>query len=197
MSVNPEDPRVIRTRQQFVQAFNDLVREKKNFYSISVHDITTQAAVNRTTFYAHFQDKYDFLEYWKTEKFQIFVNDRLPEDASFNADNLRILIQTIFDFLLQARQHSTPGDKQFESIFENAIHKKLHRFLLTWLHEANTQGFSHDTVEAKALVVSWGVFGSALQWSRNTQSRSEEWMVKEIIEVVLVDLAPFLEQKSW
>ncbi|WP_138494392.1 TetR/AcrR family transcriptional regulator [Paenibacillus pinistramenti] len=193
MSVNPDDPRVIRTRQQLVQAFNDLVREKKNFYSISVHDIAAQAAVNRTTFYAHFQDKYDFLEYWKTERFQKFVNDRLPEDSIFNAHNLRILIQTIFDFLVQARQHSTPGDKQFETIFENAIHKKLHRLLLKWLHGTNTQDISHDKVEAKALVVSWGIFGSALQWSRNTQNRSAEWMVEEIIEVVLVDLAPYLD----
>ncbi|MGG1550946.1 TetR family transcriptional regulator [Paenibacillus ferrarius] len=53
---------------------------------MSVHDIATQAAVNRTTFYAHFQDKYDFLEYWKTEKFKNFVNSRLPEDVSFNAE---------------------------------------------------------------------------------------------------------------
>ncbi|WP_433944773.1 TetR family transcriptional regulator [Paenibacillus sp. SN-8-1] len=187
MSVNPDDPRVIRTRQQLVQAFNELVGEKRNFYSISVHDIAAQAAVNRTTFYAHFQDKYDFLEYWKTEKFQIFVNDRLPDDASFNADNLRILIQTIFDFLLHARQYSTPGDKQFETIFENAIHKELHRLLLKWLHEANKQGYSRDKVETKALVVSWGVFGSALQWSRNPQDRSVEWMVEAIMEVIWAD----------
>ncbi|MCZ8524054.1 MULTISPECIES: TetR/AcrR family transcriptional regulator [Paenibacillus] len=192
MSVNPDDPRVIRTRQQLVQAFNELVGEKRNFYSISVHDIAMQAAVNRTTFYAHFQDKYDFLEYWKTEKFQIFVNGRLPEDVSFNAKNLRILIQTIFDFLLQARQHSTPGDKQFETIFENAIHKKLHRLLLKWLHEANTHGHSRDKVETKALVVSWGIFGSALQWSRNPQNRSVEWMVEEIMEVIGADLASFI-----
>lgn len=89
MSVNSEDPRVKRTRQLFVQAFNDLVGKKRNIYSISVHDITNQATVNRTTFYAHFQDKYDFLEYWMTEKFQRTIRDRLPEQTRCNADNLR------------------------------------------------------------------------------------------------------------
>ncbi|WP_127529992.1 TetR family transcriptional regulator [Paenibacillus kobensis] len=196
MSVNPDDPRVIKTRQQLVQAFNELVGEKRNFYSISVHDIAAQAAVNRTTFYAHFQDKYHFLEYWKTEKFKIFVNGRLPEDASFNADSLRTLIQTVFDFLLQARQYSTPGDKQFEAIFENAIQKELHRLLLKWLHGENQQSFTPDKVETKALVVSWGVFGSALQWSRNPQSRSVEWMVEEINEVIWADLASFFDQRT-
>nr|WP_237167864.1 TetR family transcriptional regulator [Paenibacillus yonginensis] len=61
MSVNPEDPRVIRTRQLFVQAFNDLVEIKRNLYSISVQDITKQAAVNRTTFYSHFRTNMTFL----------------------------------------------------------------------------------------------------------------------------------------
>lgn len=196
MSVNPDDPRVIKTRQQLVQAFNELVGEKRNFYSISVHDIATQAAVNRTTFYAHFQDKYDFLEYWKTEKFKIFVNGRLPEDVGFNADNLRTLIQTVFDFLLQARQYSTPGDKQFEVIFENAIHKELHRLLLKWLHEMNQQGISRDKVETKALIVSWGVFGSALQWSRNLQNRSVQWIIEEVIEVIWADIASFFDQRT-
>lgn len=196
MSVNPEDPRVKRTRQLFVQAFNDLVGKKRNVYSISVHDITNQATVNRTTFYAHFQDKYEFLEYWMTEKFQMTIRDRLPEETRCNADNLRILIQTIFDFLLRFQQCSTPGDKQFEAMFENAMHQDLHRLLLKRIDEVDTQGFSQEKLEAMALVISWGIFGSALQWSRNPQDRSVETMFEEVIEVISVNLAPFWEQTT-
>ncbi|MFX3632225.1 MAG: TetR/AcrR family transcriptional regulator [Candidatus Pristimantibacillus sp.] len=196
MSVNPEDPRVKRTRQLFVQAFNDLVGKKRNVYSISVHDITNQATVNRTTFYAHFQDKYDFLEYWMTEKFQMTLRDRLPEEPRCTADNLRILIQNIFDFLLRFRQYSTPGDKQFEAMFENAMHQDLQRFLLKRINGMDTQGFSQEKLEAMALVISWGIFGSALQWSRNPQNRSMETMFEEVIEVISVNLAPFWERTT-
>ncbi|GJM75747.1 TetR/AcrR family transcriptional regulator [Paenibacillus macerans] len=196
MPVNPEDPRVKRTRQLFVQAFNDLVGKKRNIYSISVHDITNQATVNRTTFYAHFQDKYDFLKYWMTEKFQMAIRDRLPEETRCNADNLRILIQTIFDFLLRFQQNSTPGDKPFEAMFENAMHQDLHRLLLKRVNEVDTQGFSQEKLEAMALVISWGIFGSALQWSRNPQDRSAETMFDEVIEVISVNLAPFWEQTT-
>ena len=84
---------------------------------------------------------------------------------------------------MQARQYSTPGDKQFEAIFENAIHMELHRLLLRWLNESNAKVFSQAKVESMALAVSWGVFGSALQWSRNPQSRSVKWMIEEIIEL--------------
>lgn len=196
MSVNPEDPRVKRTRQLFLQAFNDLVGIKRNIYSISVHDITNQATVNRTTFYTHFQDKYDFLEYWMTEKFQMTIRDRLPEQTRCNADNLRILIQTIFDFLLRFQQCSTPGDKQFEAMFENAMRQDLHRLLLKRVNEVDTRGFSQEKLEAAALVISWSIFGSALQWSRNPQYRSVETMFEEVIEVISVNLAPFWEQTT-
>ncbi|GIO31322.1 MULTISPECIES: TetR/AcrR family transcriptional regulator [Paenibacillus] len=196
MSVNPEDPRVKRTRQLFVQAFNDLVGKKRNIYSISVHDITNQATVNRTTFYAHFQDKHDFLEYWMTEKFQKAIRDRLPEETTCNADHLRILIQTIFDFLLQFHQCSTPGDKPFEAMFENAMHQDLHRFLLKRVNELDIQSFSRKKLEAMALVISWSIFGSALQWSQNPQDRSVETMFEEVVEVISVQLAPIWEQTA-
>lgn len=196
MSVNPEDPRVKRTRQLFVQAFNDLVGKKRNVYSISVQDITKQAAVNRTTFYAHFQDKYDFLEYWMKEKFQLAIRDRLPDETRCNAGNLRILLQTIYEFLLRFQQCSTPGDKQFEAMFENVMHQDLHRFLLKRVNEMDTPGFSPEKLEAAALVISWGIFGSALQWSRNSQDCSVERMFEEVIEVISVNLALFWEQTA-
>lgn len=196
MSVNPEDPRVIRTRQLFVQAFNDLVEKKRNLYSISVQDITKQAAVNRTTFYAHFQDKYDFLEYWMKEKFQMAIRDRLPQETRCNANNLRTLLQTLFEFLLRFQQCSTPGDKPFEAMFENVIHQDLHRLLLKRVHEMDTQGFSPDKLEAAALVISWGMFGTVLLWSRSPQDHSVETMFEEVVEVLSVNLAPFWEQTA-
>lgn len=76
MPVNPSDPRVKRTRLLFIQAFNDLLDEKRNIYSISVHDIANRAAVNRATFYAHFEDKFAFLAYWMTEKFQLILKKK-------------------------------------------------------------------------------------------------------------------------
>lgn len=61
MPVNPNDPRVKRTRQLLMQAFMELLKEKKDISSISVQDIAERATLNRATFYAHFEDKYAFL----------------------------------------------------------------------------------------------------------------------------------------
>ncbi|GIO16039.1 hypothetical protein J19TS2_55940 [Cohnella xylanilytica] len=191
MPVNPNDPRVRRTRQLMMQAFNDLLEEKRNIYSISVHDIAARATVNRATFYAHFEDKFAFLEQWMTEKFKAIIGKRVPEDAEFNEDTLRILVRTLFDFLVRFRQYLSPGDKQFEPMFEIAMQKELHRLLLHWLGEGTVPGHSREQAEATALVVSWGIFGSALQGSRDPQSRSAETMTRSVMEVVTVNLAPF------
>lgn len=60
-SPNPNDPRVIRTRRLILDAFVDQLN-KKDFYTITINDITQKATINRATFYAHFQDKYALLE---------------------------------------------------------------------------------------------------------------------------------------
>ncbi|MDG0795134.1 TetR/AcrR family transcriptional regulator [Cohnella ginsengisoli] len=189
MPINPNDPRVKRTRQLFMQAFHDLLGEKRNIYSVSVHDITTRAAVNRSTFYAHFQDKFDFLEAWMTDKFQTIITRRLPEDSVFSPDNLSVLVQVVFHFLKQFRQYITPGDKQFEPMFETAMQKELYRILLNWIKETPVQGHTQEKLENTALVVSWGLFGPALQWSRNTQDRPEEAMVRDVMEIIMANLA--------
>ena len=55
------DPRVIRTKQLLVEAFLNVSQEKE-MTQITVKNITDRATVNRATFYAHFNDKYEISE---------------------------------------------------------------------------------------------------------------------------------------
>ena len=49
------DPRVKRTRELIVRAFNQLVAEKGHT-GLTVQEIAERATINRATFYAHFSD---------------------------------------------------------------------------------------------------------------------------------------------
>ena len=62
MPSNKMDPRVIRTKQLLVEAFLNVSQEKE-MTQITVKNITDRATVNRATFYAHFNDKYEILDY--------------------------------------------------------------------------------------------------------------------------------------
>ncbi len=54
------DLRVVRTKTAIRNAFVELI-EEKGFDAITVKDITTKANINRGTFYAHYQDKFDLM----------------------------------------------------------------------------------------------------------------------------------------
>ncbi|UJF35719.1 TetR/AcrR family transcriptional regulator [Paenibacillus hexagrammi] len=193
MPVNPNDPRVSRTRQFIMQAFTELVEEQKNVYSISVQDITTRANINRATFYAHFDDKYVFLECWISRKFQILLMEALPQGRITGIGSLRAVVQTVFDVLARFRQYMVhPGNSRFEPLFEVAMQKELYHLLREWLNEESTG--APDKVETTALVASWGIFGAALQWSRDQQNRTSETMVPHVLEVAAAALATVLEE---
>ncbi len=63
------DKRIVRTRQLLTQAFLELLKER-GLQAITVQDITERAAVNRATFYAHFEDKYHLFNTIIDETFQ-------------------------------------------------------------------------------------------------------------------------------
>lgn len=60
MRDNNTDLRVIRTKESIRDALVELIDEK-GFEAITVKDITTRAKINRGTFYAHYQDKFDLM----------------------------------------------------------------------------------------------------------------------------------------
>ncbi|MED1903644.1 TetR/AcrR family transcriptional regulator [Bacillus thuringiensis] len=55
-----DDLRVLRTKESIRHALVELI-EEKGFEVITVKDITTRAKINRGTFYAHYQDKFDLM----------------------------------------------------------------------------------------------------------------------------------------
>ncbi len=55
-----KDLRIIKTEKALYQALLKLLKDK-SFEEIKVADICNEAFVNRSTFYAHYNDKYDLL----------------------------------------------------------------------------------------------------------------------------------------
>lgn len=192
MPTNTKDPRVKRTRQLLMQAFMELLEQRRNIYSITVQDITAYATVNRATFYAHFEDKYAFLECWMREKFQKKLKNELPNAALSDIGSLRTLILIVFDFLVRTRQYMSLGDRQFEPLFEIAMQKELYDQLLTWLSKQTEPSVSRGTVETTALIISWGIFGAAVEWSRHPQDKTAEAMAREVLVVVAAGLVPVI-----
>lgn len=80
-----EDARVQKTKEALTTAMSTLL-SLRNFNRITVNNICEEAKVGKTTFYYHYQDKYDFLKYWlaKTKSEIIF------ESATYKDNGERI-----------------------------------------------------------------------------------------------------------
>lgn len=91
------DPRVVRTRQFIQDAFTELLRHK-DFHQITISDITSKATINRATFYAHYQDKYELLDALWADGFTSFLLQRIQPDAPLTEETIRQLIQALCDY---------------------------------------------------------------------------------------------------
>src|SRR6266700_8161509 len=121
-----EDLRVRRTRKLLQQAFIELTVEK-GFAALTVRDITERAMVNRSTFYRHYLDKYDLLEQYMNEIYE------LTDGASPGPLNLLKHIQQFADFyrvMLGAK-----GDPLFAQRFRQNTEKRFRSFLALALTE--------------------------------------------------------------
>jgi AcrR family transcriptional regulator len=82
------DPRVKRTRELIVRAFNELVAEKGHT-GLTVQEIAERATINRATFYAHFNDQYELFDHVISEAFREELRRRLPDSSGLSKENPR------------------------------------------------------------------------------------------------------------
>ena len=170
------DPRVRRTRQMLVQAFTELIHERE-FQSITIHDITARADVNRSTFYSHFPDKYALLDYKIRQEFRAEIEKRTLNACHFSVDNLRALILTVCEFIGEANSQCKSPRGQFEPLMEAQIKGQIKDLLLTWLKQTR----SDVPPEMVAVAASWAIYGLAQFWNQ----QKDRDPVNEYVEKIL------------
>ncbi|MGN1400470.1 MAG: TetR/AcrR family transcriptional regulator [Bacillus sp. (in: firmicutes)] len=131
------DLRVLRTKEAIQNALIELI-EEKGFESITVKDITNQAKINRGTFYAHYQDKFDLMSKCQESilnDMQDIITENLPKtiveigssDTSLKPISSAI---AIFDYLnknsrLMKAMLSLSGDLSFQTKMKDFMWKAL------------------------------------------------------------------------
>ena len=109
-----DDLRIRRTYKLLSESLLDLLSENK-FEDISVTDICEKAMIHRTTFYKHFEDKYQLLKFCVKE-FQINFSKENNFDYKFNnlTDYYINTIKNILEFITSPKNKS-----QFVALLKN------------------------------------------------------------------------------
>ncbi|MFS0838451.1 TetR/AcrR family transcriptional regulator [Paenibacillus sp. 1P03SA] len=169
-----EDLRVKRTHKLLYNALLDLM-EKHPFESITVKQICDLAMVHRTTFYTHFQDKFDLLsramQQIADEEFKGF------DDASFSpSDNFRELFslamkhKKLFSHLLAEERDS----------LRNLLRKEMARGMKQYLLKHNSIEENDIDIQIKIEAYIGAVLGVLNWWIESKMPIDLEEIIKKM-----------------
>lgn len=173
-SEDAEDLRVRRSRKMLQAALIELTVEK-GFAAVTVRDITERAMVNRSTFYRHYLDKYDLLDQYMDEVYELInVPEELPRPAGQPAPelprgmiNMLRHIHSLADFyrvMLGAE-----GDARFIQRFRQNVEKRFRYLLSTVEPDPNA-----PPLELRLSFISCADIGAILWWLEKEPQRSPE-----------------------
>lgn len=190
-SDGPIDRRILRTQQLIKEALLSLIMNKP-FADIIVKDITEKANVNRSTFYAHYQDKYDLMDQIVDNKLSML--HRLSTNDS--------------DFYKSYQPDFEIPDPYFVALFEHLTsNETFYRIILTRSHdpsysakmlEAIRDSFyiriSNAALDQKLLVpmdivldyISSAVMGIIKQWLEQHMIYSPHYMALQLTRLSML-----------
>jgi AcrR family transcriptional regulator len=121
-------------------------------------DITTEAMINRATFYYHFQDKYDLLEKVLSEVLMINPNGEIIQQHELNEETIiRIFLAiTNFQNSLSNRCH-----RGYKDTISAIIKEQLEIIFLKMLLKRND---NEEALKITAVMLSWGLYGASIDW---------------------------------
>ncbi|WP_274308825.1 TetR/AcrR family transcriptional regulator [Solibacillus daqui] len=174
------DPRVLRTRKLIMDSFIEL-SGKKEFKNITIKDITTEAMINRATFYYHFEDIYDLLEKVLSEVLLVNLNYDIYENHELNEEVFVHIFLAITNFQesLSNRCHRGYEDT-IARIIRDQLEVVFYKLLLKQ-HKKEEDG----ALKNMAVILSWGVYGASVEWRRNSDQISPEEFIKSAAPYII------------
>ena len=190
------DPRVTRTHSLLIGALGELMQEK-SFEAITVSEIAERATLNRVTFYAHFQDKYELLEAATREMIRKQVDTALPQRNPFAEDKVAALLRLVCTFLTDFVGHCPPPHGQLDPLIEKQIKSELYDVFLGWLRSAPARAYNgSSTPEQAATVSAWALYGAAVQWSQKSKREPVEDLIHQVLPLIMSNLQPLATRPS-
>lgn len=183
-----EDRRIIRTRKVITESFISLLKEK-GFQDISVADLTEHAEINRSNFYAHYNDKFDLLHAVIEEKLTLLSEELEATRVSYSVHSKTIdsphpYFVTLFNHL---QTHAGFYTVMFKRIEDSAVRSRM----LEIIRESQFMIISHFKLEQKMLIpmdilldyLCSSIIGVVEKWYDNGMKYSANYMALQLTRI--------------
>ncbi|MDN6413139.1 TetR/AcrR family transcriptional regulator [Staphylococcus gallinarum] len=172
------DPRVSRTKSLLMNAFREIAKEKK-IHAITVKDITDRATVNRATFYAHFYDKYDIMDYTISETILNNLNETLDIAEKLDESTLHTLFIKITSYIEETHNECKLNSKAYGEVVEKRVKEELEDIFLTLIEDSNPNQ-DREILASSARFLAWGLYGIAKHWFETSTVSAEDYIKKSL-----------------
>ena len=167
-----EDLRVQRTYLLLKNALLELLA-KKSFDEIKVNDICNLAMIHRTTFYSHFQDKYDLLEYCVKNIEQELTEKINTTQYSNSKEFYTNLVMSLLEYISENK-------KMFKIFMNTCIN-----YITDMLEKEKDQGIYHKTkIPIIAQFYAGAVISTIVWWIKNDESLDKKELCNSIISLI-------------
>ncbi|WP_136605678.1 TetR/AcrR family transcriptional regulator [Paenibacillus dokdonensis] len=176
MATKARNIRMTQTKQSLINAFFNLASEK-DFEKITIADITRGAQVNRATFYAHFNDKYDLIDFIMGDFASASIENHTSGVVKFDLDSIHQLILAVSDFYQQPNIEcrSSYGGLVLPQMQEKILNE-LKSFLSKSLEQMYTDNEKNMFVPIFAQIIHEG----GLQWATGSVTTNKDEVAKKI-----------------
>ena len=185
------DLRVRRSRKSLIDALCALVKDRP-LQQISVRDITEEAMVNRSTFYAHFVDKYDLFTVAIGERMRHDLAIVLSDMTGFTYNNLRTLIVVGGTMMMRISndcQQTSMGE--LVPVFMKEMEHSIHEVVSLW---ANTLTISKAEAKTLAMFTTGAIFGAGLLWGQQSDNRqSIDELADQIMPLLMEGIGQYTD----
>ena len=185
------DLRVRRSRKHLIQALLTLMKDKP-FQKISVRNITEEAMVNRSTFYAHFTDKYDLFSTAIGYRMQNDLATGLGDATGFTHANLHRLILISGGLMTKISSECKPTSvDELIPLIMTEMQNCIFDVVLAWTGDLNIA-----QAEARTLTIftAGTIFGAVALWGQHGHpDESIEQLAEQIMPLLTAGVSRYTD----
>lgn len=177
------DLRVIKTKNLIYNTLIELMKDK-TFEEIKVSDICNKALINRSTFYSHYEDKYDLLVDFINSLKDEFVTELNKNSSNLNTKEYYIELIKIF------LNHIEDRKEMYTSIMINNRNSIMMDILLDVVNNDLLKKMSNDEFKTSipydiiAKFYLGGVINIGVEWLKDNKKYTKDDIVKYISELI-------------
>ena len=163
----------------------------KDLDKITISDITNDCGINRQTFYYHFKDIYDLLEW-------IFTNEVIEEIDNEIEENWQQKFIYIFEYVIQNKEFIknvySSGSKEY---FLKFAYKQTNLLIINFIEkEYKDKKIKEENKKFIANFYKYGFVGVMEEWIETGMKEEPQKIVSKLNDIIEGDMEKAIEKLS-